>query len=346
MGGFQAVAGALGETGENAATGINNALNEALKVRAQLHGENVDQAHITLQQQAQQQAYTIAQQQHELTRQQILQSGWRDMGATMGPNGYVRNFYNDQTKENRAIPISGTPPDSMENMLNHFKTLSGMTDQDGHPVLTAMQAKQIAFKMPQLYREGPVGMLEGFTDYAREMNEKGISAVKVPGFGKIDITTPEGQAQFSQTMMDTVYQRSLMAAMWKTQHPTDMSGWSANEQREFKAVEDKNKAMEQILLKVAEARMNSIAGMDPTAQQAMQKELMDSVLPLYNETQAKEAEINARHGRVAPTSAAGVGGPPAGAISAKGVADGTPLLQNGKPSGWVAKGGTWVRAAQ
>lgn len=306
MGGFQAVASGLGEAGEQTGQGINNAINEALKVRQQTHLEDVDKAHITLAQQAQQQAYIVAQQQHELMRAQILQAGWKDMGATVGSDGkYARNFYNEQSKEQRSIPMNGTPPDSMENMLNHYKTLSGLKDENDNPLFTPMQAKQVAFKMPQLYREGPVGMLEGFTDYAKEKGDAGIKAIKVPGFGTVDITTPQGQAHFGQTMMDTIYQRSLMAAMYRTQN-VDHTGWTANDKREFDAVANQNKIMEQMFLKIAETRMNSIAGMDPEAQKAMQKELMDNVLPLYKQTQEKEDEINARHNKTANLPMQGV----------------------------------------
>lgn len=347
MGGFQAVMSGLGETGEQAGQGINNAINEALRVRQQTHQEDIDAAHIDLAAKAQQQQYLIFQQQHELAKQQLEASGWKDMGVTVGPDGrYVRNFYNEQTQQKRAVGVQGVPPDSSEGMLNHFKTLSSLKDQDNNPLFTPLQAKQIAFKMPQLYREGPVGMLDGFTDYAKEKNDSGISAIQVPGFGKIDITSPEGQAKFGQTMLDTIYQRSLMAAMYKSQHPGDASGWTANEKREYDAVNNKNKALEQLYLKFAESQMAQPSAMNPETQEEIKKSLMSSVLPLYSENQSKEEEINARHNRTAPTSVPGQGGPPAGAPSAKGLPDNTPLLQNGKPSGFVAKGGQWVHQGQ
>lgn len=345
MGGFQAVTAGLGEAGEQTGQGINQAITEALKVRAQTHLEDVDKAHITLAQQAQQQAYTIAQQQHELTRQQMIANGWKDIGITSSPDGkYTRTFYNDQTKETRAIPMQGVPPDSMEGMLNHYKTLGGIKDENGQPMFTPMQLKQIAFKMPNLYKEGPAGMLEAFTDIAKQRFGEGQKATLVPGFGKIDITTPEGQAHFGQVMMDTIYQRSLMAAMWRSQHPADQSGWSSNERNEYNGILNKNKMMESLYLKMAEASMNSIQGMNPEFAAQTQKTLIDSVKPLYDEIQSKEEEINARHNRGTPTSIPGGGDqPPAGAPSAKGVQDDTPLLQRGKPSGWVAKGGVWVK---
>lgn len=294
MGGFQAVAAGLGEAGEQTGQGINQAITEALKVRAQTHLEDVDKAHITLAQQAQQQAYQIAQQQHELTRQQIISNGWKDMGSTVGPDGkYVRNFYNDQTKENRAIPMSGTPPDSPQNLVNYYKTLRGMTDGKGTPLFTDMQSKQVAFKMPQLYREGPVGMVEGFRDHATELLEQGIKQVKIPGIGKIDISTPQGAANYAQAMMDVIYQRGMMSAYLRSQtQGRDMTGFTPGEQRDYKSAEAGLDSYSSILQKTVGAALAS--ELNPQKRDEMMKTMLTQTEAIEGAKVDKYNEIVAR----------------------------------------------------
>lgn len=287
MGGFQAVTAGLGQAGEDMGKGLNDALNQALKVQFQNHTIAMGEGDLALRQAAQRQTYDIAQQAHDLTRSQIIAFGWKDLGTTLDPTSgqYTRTFYNEQTKETSRLPVQGTPPDSPAGLMSYYKSLSGMQDEGGKPMFTPLQAKQIAFKMPQLYREGPAGMMEGFRDYAMQnlgMDEKAAQ-------------------KFAQTNFDIVYGRGgyfhYGAGGAKSQ---DMSGWTANEQREYKSMEAQVIGTERMLTKLAETRIAS--SLDPTEQADIQKELIESLGPLYKQLSDKQSEISGRHGRGNPPS--------------------------------------------
>lgn len=308
MGNFQAVASGLGGAGEDIGVGLNNALNESLRVRqqdlaekAQSHGEQMDAAHLKLAEAGQLQSYNIAQQAHELTRQQIIQSGWKDMGATVGPDGkYNRTFYNEQLPEGqnkKVVPLAGVPPDSPQGLLQYYKTVSGMQDGNNKPLFTDLQAKQIAFKMPQLYREGPAGIVDSFMDNAKEAAGNGVKAIKIPGLGSYDITTPKGIADFGQAALSTIHPGGL----YRATNPAafgkgpDTTGWTANDKREFDSFANPIKAIQAAMGRMADAQ---IAGnFDPREQDKIRQQYLETVTNQEKQIQDKQDEISARHGR-------------------------------------------------
>lgn len=311
MGGFQAVAAGLGQAGEEAGKGINDALTQALKVRAQQHLEDMDAAHLNLAQKAQtfQQAYETNaqhqaasqfQQSHELAREALIKGGWKDLGSQIDPaNGrYFRTMYNDQTQQTTKVYLDGVPPDSPTGMINYYKTLRGMTGDNGKPLFDDMKAKEIAFKMPNLYREGPAGIVQSFIDDAQDQANNGVKSISVPGIGKFDITTPGGRSNYAQATLATIHPGGLYRALNPTTSSgkaLDQTGWTGNEMREYNAEANKAKVMENAILKLAEAQMNGI--LDPTGkqQEALTKNAIDQVTSAYARADQKAEEISARH---------------------------------------------------
>jgi len=302
MGGFQAVASGLGGAGEDLGTGLNNALNEALKVQLQQHNIGMDQSNLALRQAQQKQEYDLAQQQHELMRQQMLSNGWTHTGTVKGPDGhYYQQFDNPRMpagQQTTRIPYGGenggVPPDSMEAMLDNYKRLKEQGFED-------TRAQQLAFKSVNLYRTDPAGLVGEYAKYAKELNEdKGVDKVPVFGFGTIDISTEAGQAKYAQAMIDSgrgmgPLLRSMMGYGPGAAGSKDMTGWTANEQREYRAIEEEARRREDILTKMGTAQMSNT--FDPDQQKAITKQVMDQIDDLWSEPNKKADEINARHGR-------------------------------------------------
>lgn len=340
MGGFQAVASGLGQTGEDLGQGMQGALNEALKVRAQSHEEEMDKAKLTLAQAAQTQSYQIAQQEHELTRQHIIQNGWTDMGATVNKDGsFSRSFYNKSLPEGqntRVVPLSGIPPDSPQGLVQHYNVLRGMTDEKGNRLFDDMQAKQVAFRMPSLYKEGPAGILDSFRDSAAEQFEKGVKAIKIPGLGKYPIDTPKGQADYAQAVLSTIHPGGLYRAMNPSSFgkQADMTGWTAGEQREYNSLKDQVNKMEQLSTQMAVARMQ--ATLDPNEQAKIQSDLLTTISPMYKQLEEKQNEISNRHHAPIAFQV------PVGAPPATGQKDGAILTDSRGQAVAKAKGGKWV----
>lgn len=301
MGGFQAFSSAIGETGENLGVGMQGALNEALKVRQQMHDESMDKAKLALAQAGQQQEWNLAQQAHELTRSQIIQSGWKDMGATVNKDGtFSRNFFNDQLPEGqnrKVVPLSGIPPDSPQGLLQHYQTIRGLTDEKGNRLFDDMQSKQVAFRMPSLYKEGPAGLLDSFRDSAEEQFEKGVKAIKIPGLGTYPIDTPAGRANYAQGVLSTIHPGGLYRAMnpGAFGKQTDQSGWTAGEKREYDGLKDQVNKMEQLVVSSANTRM--MATLDPNEQAKIQQDMISTITPMYKQLEDKQNEISARHNR-------------------------------------------------
>ena len=281
MGAFQAVAAGLGEGGEQLATGANAALNEAQKVQLQQHGMEMDQAHLALAQAAQKQSWDLAQQQHELMRQQMMESGWTHSGTVMDPSGaYFQVFTNPRTGESRRLPFNGTPPDSPQGLMNYYRSLSSLKDDEGKPMFTDLQAKQVAFKMPQLYREGPVSMLEGFKDYATN---------------NLGITDPKKAQAFAQEQFDIVYGRGgyfRYAANGGLGANRDMTGFTPGEKREYDAAVGPIKVQEQMLTRIMNAQM--AATLDPQAQAEISNRFLPVLMQLEAQEQSKYQEILSR----------------------------------------------------
>jgi len=301
--GLQGVLSGIGEGGEQAGQGLNAALNEALKVRAQQHQENVDTAHINLAQAAQQQAYTLAQQQHELMRQSMLQNGWTHTGTVKGVDGnYYQQFDNPRMpvgSQTTRIPYNGTPPDSLEAMLNNYKQLKEQGFED-------TRAQQLAFKAVNLYRTDPAGLLQEYSKYAKELNEeKGVTKVPVFGFGNIDISTEAGQAKYAQAMNDSGrgYATLLRSLMGYGPKQNDMTGWTANEQREYKAVEAQQKLEEETLMKFYTLQMGLPTAMDPNVQNQIRQSMLEASSKSSKALQDKQDEINGRHNKTGPGAA-------------------------------------------
>lgn len=305
MGGFQGIASGLGEAGEQLGTGINNAEQMALKLRQQSHLENVDAQHIALAQAIQKQQYDLANQQHELARYQIMQNGWAHVGTVKEGNQYFQVFQNPrmpQGQQNMKLPYNGTPPDSPESLMSYYRTLREMKNESDQPLFTDTQAKQVAFKMPNLYREGPSGIVQGFREDAAEQAENGVKAIKIPGLGSFDITTPKGQADYAQAVLSTIHPGGLYRALSAGAGNKDTTGWTPNEMREYKPLEDKARRQEEILKSLAVAQMNMT--FDPKQQGSIRQQLLEQTDSIWDEPDKKYAEINGRHGR-GTTPAAG-----------------------------------------
>ena len=305
MGTWQAINSGLGEAGEQLGTGIDNANKFALQQRQQSHLENVDAQHIALAQALQKQQYDIAQQQHELMRAQLQANGWSPPRTIRNSDGtYSQQFDNPRMppgQQTTVIPYNGTPPDSPEAFIGYYKTLRGMKNESDQPLFTDTQAKQVAFKMPNLYREGPSGIVQGFREDAAEQAENGVKAIKIPGLGSFDITTPKGQADYAQAVLSTIHPGGLYRAMTVGANK-DMTGWTAGEQREYKPLEDKARRQEEILKSMAVAQMNMT--FKPEDQESIRKQLLEQTDSIWDEADKKYSEISGRHGR-GTTPAAG-----------------------------------------
>lgn len=337
MGGFQAVASGLGEGGEQLGTGINNAEQMALKLRQQSHLENVDAQHIALAQALQKQQYDIANQQHELMRQQILQNGWAHVGTVKEGEQYFQVFQNPrmpQGQQNMKLPYNGVPPDSPESLVGYYKTLRGMTNESGNPMFTDEQAKKIAFKMPNLYKEGPAGIVQGFREDAAEQAENGIKSIRIPGLGSFDITTPKGQADYAQAVLSTIHPGGLYRALnGGAGANKDMTGWTAGELREYKPLEEKARRSEELLKSLAVAQMNMT--FDPKQQESIRQQLLEQTASIWKEPEEKYSEISNRHHAPIAFQV------PAGAPPATGLKDGTPLNDSRGRVVARAKDGKW-----
>lgn len=301
MGGFQAVASGLGEAGEQEGQGLNQALNQALKVQLQNHNISMDQSNLALRQLQAKQSYDVAQQSHDLTRQQMLENGWTHTGTVKGADGqYYQQFDNPRMppgQQTRTIPYSGggVPPDSFEAHLAQRQQLINQgVDKD--------KAAEIAFKVAGLYRTDPAGLVKEYQQLAKDMNEDNdISTVPVFGFGKIDISTPEGQAKYAQAMIDSGRGMAplLRGMMGLGGKPTDMTGWTANEQREYKALESevnrKTQNVEKMMGIYGQATF--MPGSSLNDLKDVTKQMDDLQTPLFKQLEDKAEEINARHGR-------------------------------------------------
>jgi hypothetical protein len=237
MGGFQAVASGLGEAGEQAGQGVNEALNAALKVRQQDFVEKNAANEIALRYAQLHQQGSLESQRNDILHQQIIGQGWKDQGLSVDNNGgYQRTYYNDQTKETRVVPMNGTPPDSPQAHLDTYKML---TEQGFDPT----KAQEIAFKMGNLYRTDPVGIAQEWQDRAKELSDSGVKSVPIIGYGNVDISTPQGQAKYAQIMADS--NTRGISAMYRAMYGNgsgvgpghDLSGFTPGEAREFKAFE-------------------------------------------------------------------------------------------------------------
>jgi len=162
MGAFQAVASGLGEAGEQGGQGVNQALNEALKVRQQNFVESNAANEIALRYAQLRQQGSLEGQRNDLLHQQLVGQGWKDQGLTLDPSTkqYVRTYYNTQTGETSKLPQSGNPPDSPQAHLDTYKML---VEQGFDPT----KAQEIAFKMGNLYRTDPVGVAQEWQDRAK-----------------------------------------------------------------------------------------------------------------------------------------------------------------------------------
>jgi hypothetical protein len=300
MGAFQAVASGLGEAGEQLGQGANAALNDALKVRSQMMEEQYRSGELDLRRQQLQQQGQIANQQQDLMRNYYIQQGWRDMGVSMDPGtgNYSRSFYNETTKESTTVPVSGVPPDSPQGLMAYYKNIRGMQDDKGNPLFSDLQAKQIAFKMPQLYREGPVGMMQGFRDYAAELADQGMTNIKSSTGKQLDISTPEGQQAFAQDQIDLVYGRTgfFHYGMGGVAggRPVDMTGFTAGEKREADATLAPLKQQEHAITGLMNAAMANTYTPDQRA--AVQAQFMPALMEIYNKEQEVLNSIKARRG--------------------------------------------------
>lgn len=291
MGTFQAVASGLGEAGEQAGQGYNQALNEALKYRQQAFMEKQAGVQSDFQNRQLDQSYKLAQQQHDLFHQQMVAQGWDAGVVTKDPNTgkYMRTYTNKQTGEQRTLPEVGNPPDSAEAHLETYKMLKEQGWDDN-------KAMQAAFKVGNLYRTDPVGMAQEWQDRAKQLFEdKGVKSVPIIGYGKVDISTPAGQANYAQIMVDgnTRSAAAMARAMYGNgagvANGRNMDGFTADEAREFKAYEESLKGMGGLRERLAVANINN------TLDSTERKELTESTI---KQQQADEDKLNSKYNEI------------------------------------------------
>jgi len=281
MGAFQAIASGLGETGEQAGQGINQALNEALKVRQQNFVEQNAAREMEFRYNQLQQQGSLEGQRNDIYRQQILQSGWKDLGLTIDPktNLYSRTFYNDQLPEGqnkRVVPITGTPPDSLEAQMARYQTLINEKKDDGSPMFTSTQAKQIVFKMTKDY-QGGADQMRGFLDLAHD--EYGL----------------EGQAAIKkaeQLYGETVGRGGYFRYASGLGNPKDLTGLTPGEMRDYNAQVGPLKAQYNGLLGLMKAEMAN--ALTPEQQQAISQRYMPNIMDIQSQEQAILAQIRQR----------------------------------------------------
>lgn len=278
MGGFQAVASGLGEAGEQGGQGVNQALNEALKVRQQNFIETNAANEIALRYKQLQQQGTLEGQRNDLLRQQIIQFGWKDLGLTLDPktNTYNRTFYNEGLPEGqnkRTIPMQGEPPDSLENQLARYQTLINQNKDDGSPMFSAAQAKQIVFKMTKDY-QGGADQMRGFIDLAKdEYGLEGDAAIK----------------KAEQLYGETVGRGGYFRYAAGLGNPKDLTGLTPGEMREYNASIAPLKAQYQGLMGLMRVEMNNALG--PDQQEAVRQRYMQPLMDLQTQEQAILAQL-------------------------------------------------------
>jgi len=305
MGAFAAgIASGVGKGGEDFATGDIAARREDLNTTIQQHlmriqdsQADVAQKELALRSRQADQSFQLAQQQHDLYRTSILDAGFRDGGVMQNvdpatnqpiPGSYSRIFTNPRTNETRKLPVPGIPPDSPEGVQNHFKSLAGMKDESGKPIFNNIQAAQIAFRTPQLYREGPAEVYKSFQD---------IGADKFPD-------DPDKASKFGKNLWDEYtgkagffhYGQGATAGR-------DMSGFTAGEKREYDAATRPIEQMKTSIMRMAAAEMQ--ATLDPTQQANVSGRYLMMLQSLEEQESRKFDEIQQRRNPNAPNSGGG-----------------------------------------
>lgn len=314
MGGFQAVAAGLGSGVEDAAQGINAGYNTALKTADIQHGWQQDLVRNKLAQQIADQNALNAQQSHDLMRQQLIQEGWRDAGVARNPAGkYVRTLINPNLpagQNQRTFEEPGVPPDSPEAMLGNYRNLVGMQGNDGKPVFTDMQAKEIAFRSTNLYRTDPAGIVKGFRDDAADLASKGTTNVQIPGMGKYDISSAAGQAKYGQAMADLYWGHggiframNPMAYLRSSGKLADTTGFTAGEKREFDA--SAKPLLSQIQYLEMAMRAESANTFDPASSQAVTAKYLPQIMQLESQLEQVKTGIASRRSGGGPNATAG-----------------------------------------
>jgi hypothetical protein len=274
MGAFQAVASGLGETGEQVGQGLNQALNEALKVRSQLHGEQMDTAHLSLAQAALAQQGHLAELSHDLTRLQIMQNNQEDLGVTLDPKTgqYARNFRDKTTNQIRQLPLApgSVPPDSPQGQMAYYQTLISQKRDDGTPMFSDTQAKQIAFKMPQAYRTDPAGVMTGFQELVRSdpYNLTGQEAIK------------KAEQLYAEYVGRGGYFRWANGGLGNSK---DLTGFTAGEKRQYDAEVSPLKLQEQMLQSVMRSEMGT--AITPQQSEAISQKYLPALMQLYSQEQ-------------------------------------------------------------
>lgn len=261
MGAFQAIASGIGQMGQDIGTGEALAKEDFQKSALLKHTMEQDRAKQALAELTQKQNYGIAQQQNELFKQQMIQSGWQHAGTVKNASGqYETRFYNPRNGEIKVMPHGGgVPPDSFEAKFSNYKALieqvADMKKKGVDVDIDNMEAFRAAFGMGGQPRD-PVAQLSAYAEWAKTLNGRGMKTVNVPGIGNVDITTPAGQANYAQQMM--VSGPRLMYQM-ANQANRDLTGFTAGERRELATVQ----AMIAPNLKAAEDEMTKrLAGIE------------------------------------------------------------------------------------
>lgn len=361
MSAFQGALAGIGSTGEQMATGEQAAQEFALKsalakstIAAQTARSGVEQGQLELAKSGQQQAYTLAQQQHELYRQSLIDQGWKDNGVTIvgqdsatGMSKYQRNFVNMRDGSTRAIPVQGVPPDSQEGVMNFYRTLTGLKDDKGNPQFNNIEAAQIAFRTPQLYRQGPAEQYKGFQQIGQDQFPD--DPKKAAAFGKNLWDEFVGKAG---------YFHYGPGASSLTGGGRDMTGMTAGEQRLYKSTVGPIEMQEKFIM--MSASKESSMAVNAEQQQAVWQKYQPQIQMLEDQANSARMQIiGSRAGKlVSPGLLSTVGakpqagpaaGPaaassftPTGAPPAKGLPDGAKWYDGQGNLAATVKSGAWV----
>lgn len=318
MGGFQAVAAGLSSGIEDAAQGTNAAFNTALKTADIQHGWQQEAVRNKLQQQIADQNYTLGQQSHDLMRQQLMQQGWHDLGVSKDANGaYQRTLYNPVSGQSRVVPSPGLPPDSPEAKLKLYShLLNDVKGPDNKPQLTSSQAWELSTGFQRGYQGDPAGQTASYAQLAKQMFENGVTNTTIPGMGKFNLSTPEGQYKYAQAMEATTrpgagLYRVMNPGAWAQSSPSragklvDTSGMTAGEKREYDASVKPYSLQMQYLDMAMKAEMSQV--INPADAGPIMQRYQGQVMPLLQQMQQARDGIMGKRAGATPGAAGAAG---------------------------------------
>ena len=325
MGAWQAALSGIAGAGKDVATGRIASRDELLKAQDTYNKWQMDIGNLAarnkesdIQAKGQERQFELGKEQNRLTgisheyyRQQLIQNGYKDLGAqeVLDAAGnktgkWERRFQNlnpsllkPGEQATVTIPLSGPPPDTMEGSMEFYKKLTGMKGADGQPIFDSQDAATIAFKAPQLYRQGPAEMYKSFYGLKQWMDQQTGNKF-----------TPAGGMKFAKDLVDLYLGRGAYFHYGPGGTGQPGEGLTANEKREFDARTITQKIQLQSLQQQANAVQKSIADgttLDVASAQSNLTRLTEQIGPIVQAMQRIADEILARRQKGGPASLGG-----------------------------------------